>query len=85
MSWTEQDRLAALDGKQRGRGRIRTRDITTGRVRSWPVPGAINPNLYVVHTRRHVFLDKLGSGLRANRYAIDLSQAGGAARTRLDG
>ncbi len=74
VSWIEQDGLAAIDGKRRGRGRVRTRDVTTGRVRSWPVPGGINPNLYVVHTRRHVFLDKLGSGLHAGRYAIDLSQ-----------
>ncbi len=85
VSWIEQDGIAALDGKQRGRGRIRTRDVTTGRVRSWPVPGGINPNLYVVHTRRHVFLDKEGSGLHVSRYAIELSQRGGAARTRRDG
>jgi hypothetical protein len=32
------------------------------------------PNLYVVHTRRHLFVDDDRSAERVRRYAIDLSQ-----------
>jgi hypothetical protein len=73
VSWVDQDGLRALDGDKRGRGRVRTFDALTGRVRSWPVPGKINPNLRVVHTRRHLFLDKYLANGKTARYAVDLT------------
>jgi hypothetical protein len=73
VSWIDQRGIPALEGDPRGHGRVRTYDAVTGRVRSWPVPGAVNPNLHVVHTRRHVFIDKRSTGLTARRYAIDLA------------
>jgi hypothetical protein len=85
VTWIEQRGLDALSSKRSGRGRVRTLDLTTGGVRSWTVPGGVNPDLHVVHTRRHIFLDKLGSSGHSSRYAIDLSPRPGAARTRPDG
>lgn len=69
VSWIDQDGLAALDELERGRGAVRT--FAAGRVRSWPVPGKVNPNLQVVHTRSHVFVDKFSSGW-THRYSIGL-------------
>jgi hypothetical protein len=83
--WIDQNGLRALDGDPRGRGEVRAFDTATGRVRSWPVPGAVNPNIYVKPTRGHIFIDKAGSGQHVTRYAIDLSQRRAAARTRRDG
>ena len=52
---------------------MRTFDVITGRVRTWAVPGAVNPNVSTVHTRRHVFVDKWSDGY-THRYAIDLTR-----------
>jgi hypothetical protein len=51
---------------------VRTLDVTTGRVRSWAFGDM--PGLYVVHTRRHIFVDHERRADYARRYAIDLSQ-----------
>ena len=51
---------------------VRTLDVTTGRVRSWQFGN--KPNLYVVHTRRHIFVDSERAAEYVKRYAIDLSQ-----------
>jgi len=51
---------------------VRTFDVTTGRVRSWQFGN--KPNLYVVHTRRHIFVDSERAAEYVKRYAIDLSQ-----------
>ena len=73
-SWIDQDGPAALDQLERGRARVRTFDVATGRVRTWAVPGAVNPNVSTVHTRRHVFVDKWSGGY-THRYAIDLTRS----------
>ena len=58
--------------RRRARARVRTFDLVAGRVRTWVVPGAVNPNVATVHTRRHVFVDKWSDGY-THRYAIDLA------------
>lgn len=73
VSWIDQDRQAALYRRERGRARVRTFDLVTGRVGTWAVPGAVNPNVSTVHTRRHVFVDKRSDGY-THRYAIDLTR-----------
>jgi hypothetical protein len=71
-TWIDGQDVRTLDGDPRGRGRVRTYDAVTGRRGSWPVPGAVNPNTWVVHTRRHIFIDKFSSGRTVRRYAVDL-------------
>jgi hypothetical protein len=51
---------------------VRTLDLSTGRVRSWAFGD--KPDLYVVHTRRHLFVDDERRAAHFRRYAIDLSQ-----------
>jgi len=73
VSWVDGLDDRTLAGDPRGRGRVYTYNAVSHRYRSWPMPGGVNPNVYVVHTRRHVFIDKLSSSLRTTRrYAIDL-------------
>lgn len=67
VSWTDTRWIA---GGAAVRERVRTLDVATGRVRSWPFGD--KPNLYVVHTRRHVFVDEDRSADYVRRYAIDL-------------
>jgi hypothetical protein len=69
VSWTDTRWIG--DGAS-VRESVRTLDLSTGRVRSWAFGD--KPNLYVVHTRRHIFVDDERSAGHFRRYAIDLSQ-----------
>ena len=67
VSWTETRWVA---GGAAVRARVRTLDVTTGRVRSWAFGD--KPELYVVHTRLHIFVDDGPNAGYVRRYAIDL-------------
>jgi len=69
VSWLEK---RWVDDGAAVRARVRTLDVTTGRVRSWAFGD--KPSLYVVHTRRHLFVDDERRAAHFRRYAIDLSQ-----------
>ena len=70
VTWLVQDPNAALAGERRGRARIHLYSIASRRRRSWTVPGAINANTDVAHTRNRIIVDKPGSRYRVSRYEI---------------
>lgn len=74
VTWIVQDGNQAVEGGRGGRGRVHVLELSTNRHRSWPIPGAINPNADAVHTRSRIYIDKPGSRYRVTRYEIRLHE-----------
>jgi hypothetical protein len=73
VSWVDQDDVRAIVGDPRGRARVWTYDIATGRRRHWTVPGPLSANVDVVSTRAHLFIDAQTSNPVLRRYAVELA------------
>jgi hypothetical protein len=63
VTWLDQSPVPEKDGA----GHAVAYEIATGRRWRWPIPGPINPNVSVSHTRHHLFVDKRDSRRVASR------------------
>jgi hypothetical protein len=75
VSWIEDGPSRVFHGNTAGHGWVRTYDARTDRRHRWLVPGRPTNDMSVVHTRKHLFLDKVWDDLvsySVERYVIDL-------------